>query len=376
MSRSVFNTIFGALVIVAVAFAPSVVFSEKLSRTEKFKTPDIKNDFCGVQMDFQYCKCAFHNEYCKDIGKERKVADFVVNSGFKAYVDGLRTMFADSCRQKGGKFTGDSCEYYEATKEESQCLPGDFNMSWKKYSDLDERIPVSDRSYEAKQYAETVAKMIDKTREIFLLRRDMEIDRQARLEVKQYKQALVQNIKTNLLKSFWRLAWITYDNIQSGRASNGTFEKMYDLPSHMESLASYLKTVRSITPNDSVIAINTDSIKGKAKSVGLSTVLDAVEAVGDPVTTATTLVSETVKQTFGSADITPEEVEILKNQHLRSKLLDNIIAESYARNIERRLQTEGLKAELENLKSQAADWESKEKDRTREELVKSCKDKK
>ena len=120
----------------------------------------------------------------------------------------------------------------------------------------------------------------------------MEIDRLARVELKNYKQALVKNIKTNLLKSFWRLAWITYDNIQSNRTMNGSFEKIFDLESHMESIAAYVKIVRNVTPADSAIAINTETIKGKVKNVGLSTALDAIESVGDPVTVASTLVSE------------------------------------------------------------------------------------
>ena len=140
----------------------------------------------------------------------------------------------------------------------------------------------------------------------------------------------------------------------------------------MESIAAYIKTVRSVTPGDSVIAINIDTIAGKAKNVGLSTALDAMESIGDPVTVATTLIAESVKQTFGSADITPEEIEILKTQHLKNNLLDDIVQESYRKNRERRLKAEALKAENETLKVQLIELENKEKDRTREKLVDAC----
>lgn len=353
-------------------FSPLPVSAEKLSRTVQFETPDIKDGYCGQRIDYRICKCSFHNEMCEDIGRTRSVASFILNSKYGAHVSQLRAGFIASCKAGGGKYISDRCEYYEKTKDEKECLPSDFDAQWKKYSDIDDRIPPNERSFEAKQHYDALAKIVNNSQELFLLGRDMEIDRQARVEVKQYKQALVKNIKTNLLKSFWRLAWITYDNIQSGRSAGGTFEKMYDLPSHMESIAAYLKTVRSVTPGDSVIAINTDSIAGKAKNVGLSVALDAMESVGDPVTVATTLVSESVKQTFGSADITPEEIEILKTQHLKNNLLDDIIQESYRRNRERRLKAEALKSENETLKTQLIELENKEKDRTRKEIVDAC----
>ncbi|MEK7493645.1 MAG: hypothetical protein AAB630_00660 [Patescibacteria group bacterium] len=367
-----FLTFLLTLMFAVSAFSPLPVSAERLSRTVKFEQPDIKDAFCGARIDYKICKCSFHNEMCKEIGRTRSVASYILNSKYGAYVSQLRIGFIASCVAGGGKYAEDRCEYYEKTKDEKECLPGDFDAQWKKYSDIDDRIPPSERSFEAKQHYDALAKVVNNSQELFLLGRDMEIDRQARLEVKQYKQALVKNIKTNLLKSFWRLAWITYDNIQSGRSSSGTFEKMYDLPSHMESIAAYLKTVRSVTPGDSVIAINTDSIAGKAKNVGLSVAFDAMESVGDPVTVATTLISESVKQTFGSADITPEEIEILKTQHLKNNLLDDIIQESYRRNRERRLKAESLKSENETLKTQLLELENKEKDRTRKELVDAC----
>lgn len=353
-------------------FSALPVSAEKLVRTAEFEAPDIKNDFCGARIDYRICKCSFHNEMCKDIGRTRSIAQFILDSKFKAHAAQLRAGFIASCKTGGGKYTNNRCEYYENTKDEKECLPSDFDAQWKKYSDIDDRIPPNERSFEAKQHYDALAKIVSNAQELFLLERDMEIDRHARRELKQYKQALVQNIKTNLLKSFWRLAWITYDNIQSGRSAGGTFEKMYDVPSHMESIAAYLKTVRSVTPGDSVIAINTDTIAGKAKNVGLSAAFDAMESVGDPVAIATTLVSESVKQTFGSADITPEEIEILKNQHLKNNLLDDIIQESYRKNRERRLKADALRSENETLKMQLIELENKEKDRTREEIVNAC----
>jgi hypothetical protein len=359
-----------AILFSAAAAVPAYAMTR--IRTMPFDAPDIKDDFCGARIDYRLCKCAFHNDFCKDIGRSEATAGFMVRSAYAAHIAELRSDFVAHCISAGGTFAKDRCDYYEPNGKEARCLPGDFERQWKKYSDLDDAIPIGERSAEARAYAETLAKKVDNAAEIFLLRRDMEIDRQARLAAKEYKAALVKNIKTNLLKSFWRLAWITYDNIQSGRASGGTFEKMYDLPSLGEGMAAYLKTIRSVTPGDSTIAINTETVMGKVKNVGLSAALDAVESVGDPATVATTLVSESVKQTFGSADITPEEVELLKNQHLGNRLVDDAIQESYRANRARRLKADRLAAENERLSGLLAELEMKERDRTRDAIVRAC----
>ena len=48
---------------------------------------DIKDDFCGVHINYQYCKCAFHNKYCDNIGMSRSEAKIFVNSKYEAWVD-------------------------------------------------------------------------------------------------------------------------------------------------------------------------------------------------------------------------------------------------------------------------------------------------
>jgi len=43
---------------------------------------DIKNNFCGIHINFQYCKCAFHNEYCDSIGMSKSEAKTYVYSEY------------------------------------------------------------------------------------------------------------------------------------------------------------------------------------------------------------------------------------------------------------------------------------------------------
>src|SRR6266566_5856640 len=88
-----------------------------------------------------------------------------------------------------------------------------FDEEWRRYSDIDERIPLESRSWEAQQYQEALDETREARIEIARLEALMELDRQNRLAMRDYRKALRQGHKANLLKTFWRMAWITYNTI-------------------------------------------------------------------------------------------------------------------------------------------------------------------
>lgn len=47
---------------------------------------DIKNNFCGIHIDYRYCKCAFHNEYCGAIGMSSNEAEELVFSKYDEWI--------------------------------------------------------------------------------------------------------------------------------------------------------------------------------------------------------------------------------------------------------------------------------------------------
>ncbi len=48
---------------------------------------DIKDNFCGVHIDYRYCKCAFHNQYCSDIGMSKSEAKTYVYTAYDEWLD-------------------------------------------------------------------------------------------------------------------------------------------------------------------------------------------------------------------------------------------------------------------------------------------------
>lgn len=51
---------------------------------------DIKNNFCGVHINYQYCKCAFHNQYCSNIGMSKSEANSYVYAEYEKWLDTLK----------------------------------------------------------------------------------------------------------------------------------------------------------------------------------------------------------------------------------------------------------------------------------------------
>lgn len=388
--------------IIAVLFLSGCASRDHIVKVDKFKYPDIKAAFCGTNIDFHYCKCAFHGDYCKELGLSKKEADKIVREKYNQWLKTRINAFGTTCVIGGGMFNPEDvecsycedgyevkdgrCEGREAEKKEVKDVSGadilgsgckikseEFGRDWKKYSDIDSRIPYEERSYEAKQVLTLNEEMIALTVEGFGLEREAEVDKLAMAELQNYRNALSKNIKTNLLKSFWRLAWITYSTIDSGKGMGETYsELMSGVETAAEAVGKGLKLIQGVVPNDSALAIDTESFSGKVKSVGLNTALEAVSSLGDPVATATEFFNSSASVNFPSADLSEEEFAILKEQHLKKGAIDEALKAGAARSASREARIAQIESKISELKGQISSWEEKEKERTRVLLEDGC----
>lgn len=209
--------------------------------------------------------------------------------------------------------------------------------------------------------------------ENFELERDMELDREMRLALREYKAALVANIKSNLLKAMTRLAYITYTTIKSGIGTADSYNKVLSSSvSGLEKITSALKVLQANIPSNSGLAVDTNETSGKVKSIGLNAALEAVESLGDPTTIVKKIVEDSANAVLPSADITPEEVAILADQHTTNELIDEILKENYEENAGRLDKINENKAMIEKLLIEAAEWEGKEKERIKASLISGC----
>ena len=253
-----------------------------------------------------------------------------------------------------------------------------FNRDWKKYSDIDERLSfdeleLSSRSWETQQYYHTRDKIIDLKLQIYFLKRDMEIDRLMRLDLRDYKHRLVNNIRVNLLKSFWRLVYVTYDTIKSAKGVGQSYAKAITSAQVIPKIGSSLKVLQGLKPKKPISEKNQNDITSKIKAVSVKGALEAIESLADPASTGKAVYDETVKQILPSADLTEEEINLLKQQHTDNNLLTAILEESYRINQERRKQVKQLEEQVKQLEEEQLRWEAEEKQRIADMLVDSCK---
>lgn len=385
-------------------FAPLAQAGQKV---ERFHFPNIRDDFCGVFINFQYCKCAFHNDYCEEVGLSVSSANTYVWDEYREWVRKSINTMGRTCELQGGiwKTQNRSCttctdphtnvdgkcvkgdndaERNEETTEDVKLPEGpfnndcstnsDFENDWQKYSDIDARLETGQRSYEAEQYASTIENIVELRGLAFDLKAMMEIDRVKRVQMREIRSALIQNQKVNLLKAFWRLSYITYTTIKSGKGSADSLAEAVSADNVIKGVAQGIKFIQSNTPGDSALAVDTSDLKGKVRSVGINAALEAVDTLGDPVKIVTKIVDDSVKATYPSADITPEEIEILRNQYLRHHDLDVRIQESYEINAERRETLMMIEKQILEFQAQAEIWKQKEKARVRDSLENSCKE--
>ena len=132
-------TLFAVLTPLNILYAKEAV--------ENFSVPDVKNNFCGVYINFQYCKCAFHNEYCEAVNYTPSSANSYVYAEYIKWLEPQIEAFARSCLAKGGIWNRptQSCVYCEQgyVKENGRCAQeGSFESTEEAYNLPKPNIPV------------------------------------------------------------------------------------------------------------------------------------------------------------------------------------------------------------------------------------------
>jgi hypothetical protein len=388
------NKILALLLLVSFIAMPSFVLAGK--NVKQFKIPDIKDDFCGVNINFQYCKCAFHDKHCEAIGLDKGAANTYVQNEYKKWLIEKLAAFANNCINNNGGIWDKNKR--TCTIKKDQKLPDGpfnadcsvsqtkFNKNWEKYSDFDKRININDASWEVKQFDKTLDNIADKIAQVDQMEYEMELDRLMRLELRDYKKALVQNIRNNITKSIFRLTWMTYNIVKPletshaiSRLSENSVAKLFTAETGVEKIGAALKFIQSGVPKGSRAEINTKPTTGKIKSIALNATLGALESAGSPKSVALQVYKDLTGTTMAAAGVpklefTKEEVAILRDQHLTNQVVNEILADSYKENAEKRIEIMQLKKDISELYNKLQKWKNKEYNRVKDSLEQSCKD--
>lgn len=360
----------------------------------RYEVPNVKDHYCGPLINFQYCKCAFHNQMCDVVNLSPSTAHSYVQEEFREWNRQQIQEMGQKCQRSGGYWNksnwscltctdgdvldGNKCVRPEKSDtERRECREALENIenNWEKYSDFDERLG-SDVSYEVQQFNKTLDEIATLVSQAHELEYKMEIDRQIRLELREYKKALVQNIRTNLLKSFWRLSYVTYTTIKGAHGAGGSVEKILDPESVMQGVGAGLKLIQAnIPPTAKDYQIDTATTQGKIKSIAWNATLETMESIANPKDIAIQFMKDTRGAVIPSANISDEEIQILRTQHLSNKAVDAVLAESYAVNGERRTELAQIEKKITNKYNELQTWKHKEYQRVKANLEDQCKEK-
>lgn len=361
----------------------------------RYKVPDVKDAYCGVVINFQYCKCAFHNEYCDGIGLDPSTARTYVTQEFRNWNRERIKVMGEQCLRTGGHWNksswscttctegdvlnGSRCQApkkSDSEKLECQLALKNIKTDWEKYSDFDDRLG-GDVSYEVQQFNQTMDEIAELISQAHELEYQMELDRQLRLELREYKNALVQNIKTNLLKAFWRLSYVTYTTVKGAQGAGGSVEKLLDPEHAVQGVGAGLKLIQgNIPPVAKEYQIDTSTTQGKLKSIAWNATLETMESIANPKDIAIQFMKDTRGAVIPSANISDEEIAILRTQHLDNKAVEIALAENYTVNAERRLQVLAIEREITEKYNELQSWKFKEYQRVKGNLEDQCRDKK
>ena len=97
-----------------------------------------------------------------------------------------------------------------------------------------------------------------------------------------------------------------------------------------------------------------------------------MENLGNPVEIAKTFMTESRNAVMPSADFSPEEIAILRDQHIVKQHIDFALAESYKENAKRQKQLNANKNQIIQLEAELNAWEEKEKERIKNMLQAQC----
>lgn len=281
-----------------------------------------------------------------------------------------------------------------------------FERDWLKYSDIDSRIELGSRSWEAQQIQSTS----DELRAMIELELELEVallrNNAAQEELRELRKALTLNLTQNLFKSYLRLIYLTYDAIKpaigGGLANNtikgastskigafydkglgGTYADLFDDEvATVLKVAGVTKIVDGLRPSQKYQTAKDKQLRNVQKGANsvlatFASVLAAnntTELTAAAVKVAGSFVGAVAKPWVPKAGFSDDELTILKNQNLRKRGIDDALQEAALTNLAiREAQTEALDR-IKELNEDNERWWGKEKTRVRLILEDDCKE--
>lgn len=259
--------------------------------------------------------------------------------------------------------------------EDCKPIEGTFDEGWQEYSVFDPTIPTASQSVEAQAYHAQAAEIAQLSADVFILKRDYEIVNEAIGELQQYRVQLAAGHKANLIKTTVRMAYITYQAMDSAHGTGKLYSEFLaeGAESGVQAVGKAIKLGRAVTPANSRIAINTESVEGKVANVASTGWVETMASLGDPKEVAQEMLQATKDQVMPGAELSDKELAILRLEYLELKKVDQLIQRSNQENFNRLWEIRAKEARIGVLKDALWELETREKALVKRDLVSECK---
>ncbi len=250
-----------------------------------------------------------------------------------------------------------------------------FENDWEKYSDIDDRIPLEQRSYEAKEYGKAQQEIDRLYKEMYQTFANQELNRLNYIDLVDYKKAVDTTQKKNLIKSTIRLAAFTGYTIKDSIGKGKTFAE--NILKSGATLVTQIGDVLTVT-SDFVTDDYKESFGILQKAYDYTTSGDIINAIKEDIKKdvkdqVSIKINDTIDEAIGrkripdytvdDLKITDEDVKILKAHYDKSRELDNAILQNRKTNTEYKNKITDIAWQILSEMNKLDEFRTAEKDR-------------
>lgn len=376
-----------------VLAAPLFVLAAK--EVDTYEIPNVRNDFCGHEIQVAFCRCAFTGDNCADMKVTQEQIHGMVERQFREWVSKQILSTAEQCIADGGYWNTATRQCITCTEGEvrvaNKCyapdkVPADaaevqnmcpaiisFTKNWRSYSDFAESADPATASAEVQEYNAVLATLTNKITAAQALVYQMEIDRQLRSELRAYKTALVENSAKEITADIFHLAWMVYHTPDGFTGAPGSYRALVDPGAAPEALTAGLEEVRAMVPAE-VELLRLDTTKSAAiiAATAFGADLESLQNAGDPRAAAAKAYKDIAAKEIPQPALSDDGIAAIRTQHLENLALDKALSESYAETAQQRTELLQLQKAIAALYADLQSWQQKEFTRAKQEVRNSC----
>lgn len=305
-----------------------------------FEEPDVNRVYCGKQVPYAVCRCAFQGQNCEVMNITQERAKGEVESKFRQWVGEQIEAVAKSCIDGGGQWNTATRQCITCTEGDvyykNKCVPPEkagegaapavcvsmleFSKDWRSFSDFAASASVNDASNEVRQYyaaqAGLVEALVERQQALFAF----ELASYTSASVATYLTALGEAEPAAVSAAYTTLA---RDMSQLPETTIAPVRELFE--TDVDAASSSLTVANAVVPKDfSFVEIDLTSVSEKVEDNVWEVSYQILSEYGGAVTTAKERLSNFAPLGESVPKFTDEDVSDLTKAHIASLKGDKV----------------------------------------------------